>query len=134
MRLITAPPTLMIGHQSLACSHSASLLNMSSTPNVEAAGPSSVSLANLSAHVDLFSTCLPQRPGGLLGCYPALQVTQPSDISTAARLVFPGVGAFEQCMGTLERSGYVQPLKDYIQVRAAEQSLISCGAEVGNPA
>ncbi|MCJ1423475.1 hypothetical protein MMC29_001359 [Sticta canariensis] len=45
-----------------------------------------------------------------------LQVTTPQDIAAARRLVFPGVGAFEQCMGTLERRSFVQPLKQYIQV------------------
>lgn len=29
--------------------------------------------------------------------------------------MFPGVGAFQQCMGTLECKRLIQPLKEYIQ-------------------
>jgi glutamine amidotransferase/cyclase len=45
-----------------------------------------------------------------------LQVNSVADISNAQRLVFPGVGAFEQAMGVLEKKGYIEPLRDYIQV------------------
>ncbi|KAK9790518.1 hypothetical protein WJX73_005965 [Symbiochloris irregularis] len=47
--------------------------------------------------------------------YSIKEVTSPQDITRAQRLVFPGVGAFEQCMGTLRRYDYVDPLRDYIQ-------------------
>lgn len=46
----------------------------------------------------------------------ALQVRSPEDILAADRLVFPGVGAFEQAMGALQKRGFVEPLKDYILV------------------
>jgi imidazole glycerol-phosphate synthase len=45
-----------------------------------------------------------------------LQVNSVADISNAERLVFPGVGAFEQAMGVLKKKGYIEPLRDYIQV------------------
>ena len=44
-----------------------------------------------------------------------LQVQKPQDILAADRIVFPGVGAFEQAMGVLARRGYIDPLKEYIQ-------------------
>ena len=34
----------------------------------------------------------------------------------AEKLIFPGVGAFEQAMGVLRSKAYTEPLKDYIQV------------------
>ena len=46
-----------------------------------------------------------------------------ADIQQADRLVFPGVGAFEQAMGRLKSLGYNQPLKEYVQVRTG------CSAE-----
>ena len=45
-----------------------------------------------------------------------VQVAGVSDIQSAEKLVFPGVGAFEQAMGRLKSLGYEQALKDYIQV------------------
>ncbi len=39
-----------------------------------------------------------------------------ADITSAERLLFPGVGAYEQAMGVLTAKGYIDPLKDYIQV------------------
>eukprot|EP00884_Botryococcus_braunii_P004623 jgi/Botrbrau1/14161/Bobra.182_3s0101.1 len=50
---------------------------------------------------------------GKLG-YSIKEVRGPEDIYTADRLVFPGVGAFEQAMGALKKQGFVEPLKDYI--------------------
>ena len=45
-----------------------------------------------------------------------MQVETAADIASAERLIFPGVGAFEQAMGVLTSKGYIGPLKDYIQV------------------
>jgi glutamine amidotransferase/cyclase len=41
-------------------------------------------------------------------------VSQPEDILAADKLVFPGVGAFGSMMTILNRKGFVQPLKDYL--------------------
>ena len=38
------------------------------------------------------------------------------DISAASRLIFPGVGAYGHAMDRLKHLGYVEALKDYIQV------------------
>ena len=46
-----------------------------------------------------------------------VQVESISDIQRAEKLVFPGVGAFEQAMGRLNSLGYKQALKDYVLVR-----------------
>ena len=46
----------------------------------------------------------------------AMQVTTAADILSAERLIFPGVGAFEQAMGVLTRKDFVDPLREYIQV------------------
>jgi glutamine amidotransferase/cyclase len=35
----------------------------------------------------------------------------------AERLIFPGVGAFEQAMGVLRSKEYTEPLREYIQVK-----------------
>lgn len=45
-----------------------------------------------------------------------LQVQNVDDISAASRLIFPGVGAYGQAMDRLKYLGYVEALKDYIQV------------------
>ena len=45
-----------------------------------------------------------------------LQVQHVNDISAASRLIFPGVGAYGQAMDRLQHLGYVEALKDYIQV------------------
>jgi hypothetical protein len=47
------------------------------------------------------------------------QVERPEDILAADRIVFPGVGAYEQAMGVLARRGYIDPLKEYIQAQPA---------------
>jgi hypothetical protein len=52
----------------------------------------------------------------LLIIFPCEQVTSAADIAKAERLIFPGVGAFEQAMGVLAEKNYIQPLKDYILV------------------
>ncbi len=43
---------------------------------------------------------------------------QASDIQTAERLVFPGVGAFGQAMNILKKKGLIEPLKEYLKVSA----------------
>lgn len=50
----------------------------------------------------------------LLG-YSVTFVKEAEDILRAERLIFPGVGAFGSAMALLESSGYVEPLKAYIQ-------------------
>lgn len=50
----------------------------------------------------------------LLG-YNVTFVKEPGDILKAEKLIFPGVGAFGSAMALLESSGYVEPLKTYIQ-------------------
>ena len=46
------------------------------------------------------------------------QVQHVDDISKASRLIFPGVGAYGQAMERLKHLGYVEALRDYIQVAA----------------
>ncbi len=41
-------------------------------------------------------------------------VTRPEDILSAEKLVFPGVGAFGSMIRSLERKGYIEPLKSYL--------------------
>ena len=41
------------------------------------------------------------------------------ELAAAPRLVFPGVGAFGAAMRVLTDRGYVQPLRDYVQVCAS---------------
>jgi len=50
----------------------------------------------------------------LLG-YSVTFVKDAGDILRAERLIFPGVGAFGSAMALLERRGFVEPLKTYIQ-------------------
>ena len=45
-----------------------------------------------------------------------LQVTSPSDISNAKKLLFPGVGSYGQAMGVIKARGYTEPLKEYLAV------------------
>ena len=47
------------------------------------------------------------------------QVQHVDDISKASRLIFPGVGAYGQAMERLKHLGYVEALRDYIQVAAS---------------
>uniref|UniRef100_A0A383VTI8 Imidazole glycerol phosphate synthase hisHF n=2 Tax=Tetradesmus obliquus TaxID=3088 RepID=A0A383VTI8_TETOB len=47
--------------------------------------------------------------------YSIKDVSKPSDITAADKLIFPGVGAFGQAMDVLQQKDYVQPLVDYIQ-------------------
>jgi len=44
------------------------------------------------------------------------QVKKPSDILAADKLLFPGVGAYEQAMGAFKDRGYIDALKEYVQV------------------
>ncbi|KAG2499823.1 hypothetical protein HYH03_002115 [Edaphochlamys debaryana] len=46
--------------------------------------------------------------------YTIRDVEKPSDLATAEKLVFPGVGSFGQAMRILNQKGLTQPLKDYI--------------------
>ena len=46
------------------------------------------------------------------------------DISAASRLIFPGVGAYGQAMDRLKHLGYVEALKDYIQVAGKSWTVI----------
>ncbi|KAI5859109.1 hypothetical protein BZA05DRAFT_383371 [Tricharina praecox] len=41
-------------------------------------------------------------------------VKSPSDLETAERVIFPGVGHFGHCMSTLSAAGYVEPLQAFI--------------------
>ncbi len=52
-------------------------------------------------------------------------MTKPSDISAADKLIFPGVGSFGQAMTILKQKDLVNPLVDYIQVRAVGNCRIS---------
>lgn len=47
--------------------------------------------------------------------YTIKDVEKPSDIATAQKLIFPGVGSFGQAMSILKKRDYVKPLVDYIQ-------------------
>lgn len=40
----------------------------------------------------------------------------------AEKLIFPGVGAFEQAMGVLRSKEYTEPIREYIQVCMALRS------------
>lgn len=51
-----------------------------------------------------------------------LQVSNPKDIMGAEKLIFPGVGAFEQAMGVLRSKEYTEPLKEFIQVYSLDIS------------
>ncbi|KAF5839125.1 hypothetical protein DUNSADRAFT_1523 [Dunaliella salina] len=46
--------------------------------------------------------------------YSIKDVEKPSDISSAAKLIFPGVGSFGQAMRILKQKELVDPLKEYI--------------------
>ncbi len=43
--------------------------------------------------------------------YTVRDVSQPEDILSAEKLVFPGVGSFGSAMGRLREYGYIEPLK-----------------------
>mmetsp|Transcript_8098 Transcript_8098/g.19337 ORF Transcript_8098/g.19337 Transcript_8098/m.19337 type:complete len:544 (+) Transcript_8098:57-1688(+) len=47
--------------------------------------------------------------------YTVKPVQSPSDIETAQRIVFPGVGAFGSCVEALQKHGFFEPLKKYLQ-------------------
>lgn len=47
----------------------------------------------------------------------AAKVEKPSDIASAEKLIFPGVGSFGQAMRILKQKEMVEPLKDYVDVR-----------------
>lgn len=51
---------------------------------------------------------------------------KPSDILTADRLIFPGVGAFGQAMRILNKKGLIGPLKEYLQVCYAHVLAATC--------
>lgn len=56
----------------------------------------------------------------------AWQVSTAADIMSAERLIFPGVGAFEQAMGVLSRKDFTEPLREYIQVRTVSYPCCTC--------
>ena len=62
------------------------------------------------------SAALRAPPPAKRGACLVAQVESAADIARADKLVFPGVGAFGQAMAVLQQRGYVQALKDYIQV------------------
>ncbi|MDF1613913.1 imidazole glycerol phosphate synthase subunit HisF [Desulfurivibrio dismutans] len=41
-------------------------------------------------------------------------VAQPADILQAEKLIFPGVGSFGAAMASLQRQGYLEPLREYL--------------------
>ncbi|KAM0747562.1 Imidazoleglycerol phosphate synthase [Meredithblackwellia eburnea MCA 4105] len=41
-------------------------------------------------------------------------VTKPSDIQLATKIIFPGVGSFDSALASLNKKGFAQPLRDYI--------------------
>ena len=51
------------------------------------------------------------------------QVSSPKDIMGAEKLIFPGVGAFEQAMGVLRSKEYTEPLREYIQASSPSQQV-----------
>lgn len=55
--------------------------------------------------------------------FPA-QVEKPSDLASAGKLVFPGVGSFGQAMRILKQKDLVEPLKEYINVSCAYTAVI----------
>lgn len=42
-------------------------------------------------------------------------VEKPEDITSAGRLLFPGVGAFGSCVNALKKLGYFEPLRSYLK-------------------
>lgn len=48
-----------------------------------------------------------------VGCH-AIVTADASVVERADRLVLPGVGAFRDCMGNLERGGFVDPIRQHI--------------------
>lgn len=46
--------------------------------------------------------------------YSINEVQSPKDITSAQKLIFPGVGAFGQAMEILKNKGYLDPLREYI--------------------
>ena len=45
--------------------------------------------------------------------FEVVEVTTPSDIAAAKVLLFPGVGAFGNCMSVLASKGFIEPLRAY---------------------
>jgi imidazole glycerol-phosphate synthase subunit HisH len=45
---------------------------------------------------------------------PFFIASQPADLSKADKIILPGVGAFDHCMGELERSGMKEPLNEIV--------------------
>lgn len=58
----------------------------------------------------------------------AMQVNTYEDILNAKKLVFPGVGSYGQAMDVLVERGYVEPLKEYIQVRTTAFGSAQCAS------
>jgi len=47
--------------------------------------------------------------------YKIKYVKEPSDITNAKCIIFPGVGAFGSCVAALQRHGYLEPLRQYLK-------------------
>lgn len=84
------------------------LLCVAQGPLLEVAKPFSVSTSGQMQYMVNFSDHLSG------GC--AIQVNTYEDILNAKKLLFPGVGSYGQAMDVLVERGYVEPLKEYIQV------------------
>lgn len=48
---------------------------------------------------------------------PFMIASEPTHLEQADKIVLPGVGAFDHCMGALERSGMKEPLNDNVLVK-----------------
>ncbi|KAH7390729.1 hypothetical protein BKA66DRAFT_459647 [Pyrenochaeta sp. MPI-SDFR-AT-0127] len=42
-------------------------------------------------------------------------VKSPADVSSAEKLIIPGVGHFGSCLSQLEKAGYIEPIRDHIK-------------------
>jgi len=49
------------------------------------------------------------------------QIQKQSDITSASKLIFPGVGSFGTAMQVLTKKQFVDPLKEYIQVHPSHR-------------
>lgn len=83
-------------------------------------------LKEVNHHCVTSQICLPHA---LLQYAVCLQVQKVDDISAASRLIFPGVGAYGQAMDRLKHLGYIDALKDYIEVDHTSHSVKSLGAD-----
>ncbi len=49
--------------------------------------------------------------------YPVRISANPSDISSADKVVLPGVGAFRDCINNLHNGGFVEPLLEHVEAK-----------------